>query len=102
MDKYKRKMVEREKETTADDEIRISAKGRTATYVSYASKLFTEKEMESFTLKATGAALATAVTVCEVLKRRVKGLHQVTKLGSIQVTDEWEPIEEGLDPVLHR
>ncbi|CAD7966906.1 unnamed protein product [Amoebophrya sp. A25] len=99
MDKYKRKVSSTEKEKSADDEIRVTAKGRTATYVSYASKLFNEKEMDAFTLKATGAALATAVTVAEVLKRRFKGLHQVTKLGSVEVTDEWEPLEEGLDPV---
>jgi len=99
MEKYKRKISTTEKEKSADDEIRVTAKGRTATYVSYASKLFNEKEMSEFTLKATGAALATAVTVCEVLKRRFKDLHQITKLGSVEVTDEWEPIEEGLDPI---
>jgi len=99
MDKYKRKISTVEKEKSADDEIRVTAKGRTATYVSYASKLFNEKEMSEFTLKATGAALATAVTVAEVLKRRFKGLHQITKLGSVEVTDEWEPIEEGLDSI---
>merc|ERR1711920_934800 len=58
-----------------------------------------EKEMKSFTVKATGTALATAVTVVEVIKRRFKGLHQITKLGSVEVTDEWEPLEEGVDPV---
>jgi len=97
MEKYRRKQTA--KEATSDDEIRVTAKGRTATYVSYASKLFNEKEMDEFTLKATGAALATAVTVAEVIKRRFKGLHQITKLGSVEVIDEWEPLEEGLDPV---
>eukprot|EP00392_Amoebophrya_sp_AT5.2_P000530 g531.t1 len=97
MEKYRRKQTA--KEATSDDEIRVTAKGRTATYVSYASKLFNEKEMDEFTLKATGAALATAVTVAEVIKRRFKGLHQITKLGSVEVVDEWEPLEEGLDPV---
>ncbi|CAD7955927.1 unnamed protein product [Amoebophrya sp. A120] len=98
MEKYRRKAPVKE-EKSADDEIRVTAKGRTATYVSYASKLFNEKNMDEFTLKATGAALATAVTVAEVVKRRFKGLHQITKLGSVEVVDEWEPIEEGLDPV---
>lgn len=99
MEKYRRVPKKTATEKSADDEIRITAKGRTATYVTYASKLFNEKEMDAFTLKATGAALATAVTVAEVIKRRFKGLHQITKLGSVEVTDEWEPLEEGLDPV---
>jgi len=99
MEKYRRVPKKAATEKSADDEIRITAKGRTATYVTYASKLLNEKAMETFTLKATGAALATAVTVAEVIKRRFKGLHQITKLGSVEVTDEWEPLEEGLDPV---
>jgi len=60
---------------------------------------FSKKELPGFTLKATGQALGTAVVVAEVIKRRFKGLHQVTKLGSVIVTDEWEPLEEGLDSV---
>jgi len=99
MEKYRRVPKKTATEKSADDEIRITAKGRTSTYVTYASKLFHEKNLEAFTLKATGAALATAVTVAEVIKRRFKGLHQITKLGSVEVTDEWEPLEEGLDPV---
>lgn len=100
LDKYRRVTpAKTEKAEGKDDEIRITAKGRAATYVSYASKLFNEKEMNEFTLKATGAALVTAVTVAEVLKRRFKGLHQITKLGSVEVEDEWEPLEEGLEPV---
>merc|ERR1712187_307488 len=35
----------------------------------------------------------------EVIKRRFKGLHQITKLGSQEIVDEYEPLEEGLDKV---
>jgi hypothetical protein len=31
------------------------------------------------------------------MKRRVAGLHQVSEIGSVDVTDVWEPKEEGLD-----
>lgn len=104
-DKY-RKVVEKrssgsDEKSGKDDEIRITAKGRTALYVTYAGKLMTEKNLDSFTLKATGVALATAVTVAEVLKRRYKGLHQITKLGVVEVTDNWEPKDAaaGLEPI---
>eukprot|EP00397_Hematodinium_sp_SG-2012_P049227 GEMP01056689.1.p1 GENE.GEMP01056689.1~~GEMP01056689.1.p1 ORF type:complete len:284 (+),score=77.55 GEMP01056689.1:88-939(+) len=100
MDKYRR--VAKEKDTsrqTPEDEIRITASGRTAVYITYAAKLFNEKELEKCTIKATGTALATAVTVVEIIKRRFKGLHQITKLGSIEIVDEYEPLEEGLDKV---
>lgn len=100
MDKYRR--VPKEKNSnkeTPEDEIRVTATGRTATYVTYAAKLFNEKNLDSCTVKATGTALATAVTIVEIIKRRFKGLHQITKLGSTEIIDEYEPLEEGLDKV---
>eukprot|EP00397_Hematodinium_sp_SG-2012_P059992 GEMP01077610.1.p1 GENE.GEMP01077610.1~~GEMP01077610.1.p1 ORF type:complete len:275 (+),score=57.27 GEMP01077610.1:71-895(+) len=100
MDKYRR--VPKEKNTDKempDDEIRISATGRTAAYVTYAAKLFNENKSDKLLIKATGTALATAVTVTEIIKRRFKGLHQITHLGSTEIIDEYEPLEEGLDKV---
>lgn len=35
----------------------------------------------------------------EIMKRRVAGLHQNTAISSVQLTDHWEPKEEGLDPI---
>ena len=31
------------------------------------------------------------------MKRRILGLHQDTKIGSVDITDTWEPLEEGLN-----
>lgn len=33
----------------------------------------------------------------EIVKRRILGLHQDTKIGSVDITDTWEPLEEGLN-----
>jgi len=38
-----------------------------------------------------------AVTIAEILKRRVPGLHQITELILKEVKDVFEPLEEGLD-----
>merc|ERR1719201_3266277 len=51
-------------------------------------------------VKATGNALTKAVTAAEVIKRRFAGLHQITNLGSTEIVDEYEPLEEGLDKVV--
>lgn len=32
------------------------------------------------------------------LQRRVADLHQITSIGSTDITDMWEPLEEGLLP----
>jgi hypothetical protein len=33
-----------------------------------------------------------------VVQRRIVGLHQNTTTGSTDITDTWEPLEEGLLP----
>jgi len=103
MDKYRRIPKSKEdREEMPEGEIRVTARGRTSTYVSYAFKLLNEKELKTFTVRATGTALGTAVTVVEIVKRRYKGLHQVTTLGSMEIVDEYEPLEEGLEKVVDR
>eukprot|EP00397_Hematodinium_sp_SG-2012_P021933 GEMP01022691.1.p1 GENE.GEMP01022691.1~~GEMP01022691.1.p1 ORF type:complete len:299 (+),score=73.69 GEMP01022691.1:115-1011(+) len=99
MDKYRRVAKEKNTKETPEDEIRVTASGRTAAYVTYAAKLFNDKDLDKCTIKATGTALATAVTIVEIIKRRFKGLHQLTILGSTEIVDEYEPLEEGLDKV---
>ena len=33
-----------------------------------------------------------------LMQRRIVGLHQNTSIGSTDITDTWEPLEEGLLP----
>merc|ERR1719473_2250990 len=87
LDKYK--LVEREKEPVPPDMIRISGQGRTGSYVTYAAKLFNEDNLESIRIRATGNALPKAVQVTEVVKRRFKGLHQITNLESVTFEDKY-------------
>merc|ERR1712039_1040707 len=82
-----------------DDEIRVTAAGSVSAYISRAAKLFNEMEKSYLTITATGNALTKAVTSAEVIKRRFKGLHQITKLSTQEIVDEYEPLEEGLDKV---
>merc|ERR1712039_738270 len=83
-----------------DDEIRVTAAGSVSSYISRAAKLFNEMEKTHLTITATGNALTKAVTSAEVIKRRFKGLHQITKIGNQEVVNEYEPLEEGLDKVI--
>lgn len=48
---------------------------------------------------ATGKGVSKAITCAEIVKRRVKGLHQLTKLLYGAVVEVWEPLEPdaGLD-----
>lgn len=102
MDKYRRVIKDKSLGDRADapkNEIRVTSLGRTGRYISYAGKLLKDEKFDSFTIRATGTALSTAITVAEIMKRRFRGLHQIAKIGCTEVEDEYEPLEEGLEPV---
>lgn len=44
-----------------------------------------------------GKSLEPPIGAAEIIKRRIPGLHQNTHIGSVDITDTWEPLEEGLN-----
>jgi len=56
---------------------------------------------EKIVLKAMGRAMSKAVTIAEILKRKMP-LHQCNALSSVEMIDIFEPLEEGLDRVTSR
>jgi len=78
-------------------EVKITQQGKPRNYISYAINLFDQGACE-ITLKAMGRAINKAVTIAEILKRKLP-LHQVTTLTSSEIIDVFEPLEEGLDIV---
>ncbi|PSR99557.1 Ribonuclease P protein subunit p25-like protein [Actinidia chinensis var. chinensis] len=99
MDRYQR--VEKPKAETQIDEneIRITSQGRMRNYITYAMTLLQEKGSTEIVFKAMGRAINKTVTIVELIKRRIVGLYQVTSIGSTDITDTWEPLEEGLLPL---
>lgn len=102
MDKYRRVPKVKETEAKPENEIRVTAVGSVSAYVSFAAKVFNEMSKDELVVKATGNALAKAVTLTEVIKRRFKGLHQITALSTQEIIDEYEPLEEGLEKVIDK
>ncbi|PHT28158.1 hypothetical protein CQW23_32239 [Capsicum baccatum] len=99
MDRYQK--VEKPRVETPIDanEIRITSQGRMRSYITYAMTLLQEKESDEIVFKAMGRAINKTVTIVELIKRRIVGLHQVTSITSTDITDTWEPLEEGLLPL---
>ncbi|KAH9717910.1 Alba domain-containing protein [Citrus sinensis] len=99
MDRYQR--VEKPKAETPinENEIRITTQGRMRNYITYATTLLQEKGSNEIVLKAMGRAINKTVMIAELIKRRIAGLHQNTSIGSTDITDMWEPLEEGLLPL---
>lgn len=73
------------------------AAGQVRNYITYATSLLTEKGHDAVTLKGMGRAINKTVTIAEIIKRRIPNLHQLTEIGSVNITDTWEPLEEGLN-----
>nr|CAD1821312.1 unnamed protein product [Ananas comosus var. bracteatus] len=68
-------------------------------YITYASSLLQEKGSNEIVFKAMGRAINKTIMIVELIKRRIVGLHQNTAIGSTDITDTWEPLEEGLLPL---
>ncbi|KAL6211312.1 hypothetical protein ACLB2K_016539 [Fragaria x ananassa] len=96
MDRYQRIEKPREETPINENEIRITTQGRIRNYITYATTLLQEKGSNEISLKAMGRAINKTVMITELIKRRVGGLHQNTYIGSTDITDRWEPLEEGL------
>ncbi|KAJ0462881.1 putative DNA/RNA-binding protein Alba [Helianthus annuus] len=99
MDRYQKVEKPRAEQPIDENEIRITSQGRMRNYITYAITLLQEKGSSEIVFKAMGRAINKTVTIVELIKRRVVGLHQITTIGSTDITDTWEPLEEGLLPI---
>merc|ERR1740133_860355 len=100
MDKYRKVIKPKDKDAVKDEaEIRVTSVGSVSAYISRAATVFNELKKPQVTITGSGNAISKAVQLCEVVKRRFKGLHQITSLSTVEIVDEYEPLEEGLDKV---
>ena len=106
--KYAKKPKDTQKGETPFNEIRITGTDYVGKYITYAASLLVEgrevepgkkEKVDKVVLKATGVATKGACLVAEILKHRIFGLHQLNKIDTITVVDEYEPLEEGLDHI---
>ncbi|KAL2469534.1 Alba DNA/RNA-binding protein [Abeliophyllum distichum] len=99
MDRYQRVVKQRPEEPINENEIRVTAQGLIRNYIIYATSLLQDKQEKEVVLKAMGQAISKAVTIAEIIKKRIPGLYQDISTSSTTITDAYEPIEEGLNPV---
>eukprot|EP01064_Diplonema_japonicum_P015668 TRINITY_DN2343_c1_g2_i1.p1 TRINITY_DN2343_c1_g2~~TRINITY_DN2343_c1_g2_i1.p1 ORF type:complete len:320 (+),score=58.03 TRINITY_DN2343_c1_g2_i1:48-1007(+) len=101
--KYRKVKKERdEEEAKPDGEIRVSSKEDSVTVIKGGIKLLKEDGHRTLTIKGLGAVVSKTITVAEMIKRRVKGLHQITALEPTVIVDKYvakdEPAE-GEEPL---
>eukprot|EP01061_Rhynchopus_euleeides_P034606 TRINITY_DN58455_c0_g1_i1.p1 TRINITY_DN58455_c0_g1~~TRINITY_DN58455_c0_g1_i1.p1 ORF type:complete len:342 (+),score=99.59 TRINITY_DN58455_c0_g1_i1:90-1115(+) len=91
--KYRR--VKEPKEERLENEIVVNKSDDRATLIRQGIKLLSEEGgKKTIVVKAQGTVISNAIVVAEIIKRRVKGLHQDTKVGTVTLVDRYEPIAE--------
>ncbi|KAF4532336.1 hypothetical protein B566_EDAN003639 [Ephemera danica] len=66
--------------------------------ISYAMKAF--KDERNIVWSGSGPAVEKTITCVEIMKKRYKSLHQISKIGYRKVEEFWEPQLEGLDELV--
>lgn len=64
-----------DQDPTAENEIRVAAKGAIKNYLGYAFRILNKTDHRSLTIRATGNAIVKALILIELVKRRVGELH---------------------------
>ncbi|PIN15422.1 hypothetical protein CDL12_11934 [Handroanthus impetiginosus] len=99
MERYQKVEKPIPEQPISENEIRVTAQGLIRNYITYATSLFQDKQEKEIILKAMGQAISKAVAIAEIIKKRIHGLHQNISTSSTTITDAYEPIEEGLNPL---
>merc|ERR1712153_172518 len=96
-DSYRR--AEKPEDTLPNNEIRVRRGVGIGRYLKRAWELLnnTEGGDDTVVIKGVSNAVQSAVDLAELIKHRVKGLHQINKISNITIVDEYEPLVEGLD-----
>ena len=95
MEKYRK--VRSEREAVPDGIIRVNRNIQARVFIDQVLDEFNKNNKDTVTLSSLGEAITKSVTIAEIVKHRVAGLHQVNEISTIVIDDEYEPIEEGLD-----
>ena len=96
-DSYRR--VDKAEDTLPANEIRVRRGVGIGRYLKRAWELLNgaEGSDDTVVIKGVSNAVQSAVNLAELIKHRVKGLHQINKISNITIVDEYEPLVQGLD-----
>lgn len=78
------------KKNQPKNEVRVvRGDGRVGRYLKYINGIFTEgeKPFTSVTIKGAGHAIPSVLKLAELIKRKIKGIHQMNSLSHFTVTD---------------
>jgi len=71
----KQQKKNKEGHITAENELRVQAKGQIKNYLGYAFRILNKTDHRSLRIRATGNAIVKALILIELVKRRVGNLY---------------------------
>lgn len=89
--------MQKTKEETKENEIKVAGNGQVPKYLSYALRILKHSDKyNSITIRASGNAIVKAMQIVELIKRKIGNLHQINKIQTMMIVDTFEPTVEGL------
>lgn len=98
-DKYRLIQHKEDHSPAASNEIYVTNEGRPNKFFAYGAEYLLKNPDKNIRIKATGKAISKAFLAAELIRHRVKGLHQQTHVDTTDSITRYEPLEEGLDVV---
>jgi DNA-binding protein len=91
--------VERVEDQLPPNEIRVRRGVGIGRYLKRAHDLLNDSTGtdQTIVIKGVSNAVQSAVNLAELVKHRVKNLHQINKISNIKIIDDYLPLYEGLD-----
>ncbi|XP_053386134.1 ribonuclease P protein subunit p25-like [Mercenaria mercenaria] len=80
-----------------DVHMRVAAGSKIRNLMGYAMKKIKEPDTKQLCWSGSGKAITKTVSCAEIMKRKIKGLHQITEIRKRRVEEYWEPKIEGLE-----
>ncbi|NWI55215.1 RP25L protein, partial [Calyptomena viridis] len=80
-------------------EMKVKDGSKIRNLMGYAMSKMEQESVRQILFTGSGKAVSKTITCVEIMKRRLKELHQITKVLFRQIEEIWEPIvpEAGLD-----
>ncbi|NWR11293.1 RP25L protein, partial [Paradoxornis webbianus] len=80
-------------------EMKVKDGSKIRNLMGYAMSKMEQDSVRQILFTGSGKAVSKTITCVEIMKRRLKELHQITKVLFKQIEEIWEPIvpEAGLD-----
>ncbi|KAL8602879.1 hypothetical protein ACOMHN_026839 [Nucella lapillus] len=80
-------------------QMRITQGSKIRNVMGFAMKKMGDKEVRQIAWNGSGLSVTKTITCAEIMKRRLKNLHQITKIRYKRIEEHWVPTVEGPEPL---